>query len=203
MRALISLAGLAVALFVSTDIDNLFALLGFFLDHKHHRLHVVLGQYVGIMFLFSVSAIAASLSRVIPVAYVAWLGLVPVAIGLKKIWDWRSGAGEQAVRPQDAPKARASGTVATVALVCIANGGDNIGTYTPQFAVHSGAEVAVMGMVFAVMTGIWCLIGQGLVDHPAFRAPLRIYGHRIVPLVLIALGLATLYEGGAVGRFFH
>jgi cadmium resistance protein CadD (predicted permease) len=81
--------------------------------------------------------------------------------------------------------------------VTIANGGDNIGIYTPLFATRSGADIAVIGVVFAVLTATWCLVARWMVEHPLLGAPIRRYGHRVVPFVLIALGVLVLYEAGS------
>jgi len=199
MATLTTVAGLAVALFVSTNIDSLFVCLAFFSDPKYRRSHVVLGQYAGMAVIFAMSAVAASVSRAIPPGYVAWLGLLPIAIGCKKIWDWRLERGAQTAIPPAPSRIRGGGAITGVALVCVANGGDNIGAYVPQFAVHSGADVAVMGLVFAMMTGLWCALALAILGHPALKTPIRVYGHRVVPFILIGLGLATLYEGGAGG----
>ena len=45
--------------------------------------------------------------------------------------------------------------------VTMANGGDNIAVYTALFATCEGFEVPVIGIVFAVMTGAWCLTVSG------------------------------------------
>lgn len=203
MTALITVVGLAIALFVSTNIDSLFVLLAFFSDPKYHRSHVVLGQFAGLAVIFAASALAASVSRIIPLGYVAWLGLLPIAIGCKKLWDWRLEQGTQSGVPPLPSRKRGSGAIASVALVGLANGGDNMGVYIPQFAVHSGADVALMGLVFLCMNGLWCALASAILGHPALKTPIRVYGHRLVPFILILLGLATLYEGGIGGlRFF-
>lgn len=202
MTALIALAGVAVALYVSTNIDSLFVLLAFFSDPKYQRSHVVLGQYAGLVVIFAVSAVAASISRSIPLGTVAWLGLMPIAIGCKKMWDWRRERGTQGGSPPVPTRIPGSGAVMSVALVNIANGGDNVGAYIPQFAVHSGADVAVIGLVFLGLTGLWCAFALAILGHPALKTPIRVYGHRVVPFILIGLGLVTLYEGG-IGGFLR
>ncbi len=65
-----------------------------------------------------------------------------------------------------------------MATATLANSGDNISIYTPLFATRSAPEIAVAGVVFAIMTAIWCLLGHWLVHHPALGAPIRRYGHR-------------------------
>ena len=82
--------------------------------------------------------------------------------------------------------------LAQVTIVTIANGADNIAVYVPLFATRDGVAVAVMAAVFVVMIALWCIGARWLVHHPAAGAPLRRWGPRAVPWVLIALGLWIL-----------
>ena len=81
----------------------------------------------------------------------------------------------------------------SVALVTIANGGDNLGVYIPLFS-RDLPWFPIYAGVFAVMTGIWCAAGYWLVNHPVLGARIRQYGHRVFPWVLIALGLLILSD---------
>ena len=78
----------------------------------------------------------------------------------------------------------------------LANGGDNISIYTPLFAAHSGYDIAVIGVVFALMTLVWLWAAHWLTHHRTLGAPIRRYGHRVVPFVLIAIGILILHEAG-------
>lgn len=89
-----------------------------------------------------------------------------------------------------------------MAAVTIANGGDNIGIYTPLFATRTMADIAAIIAVFAAMTAILLVVAHFLVSHRAIGAPIRHYGHRIVPFVMLGLGLLILYEAGSVALFF-
>lgn len=143
--------------------------------------------------------VGSLISLVLAPAYVGLLGLLPVLIGLKKLFDLRQGAGEsEDEKPHDGG-AGALGRMASVAAVTIANGGDNIGIYTPLFATQRPVEIALVVAVFAVMTALWLGVAHWLVHHRRFGAPIRRYGHVVVPFVLIALGLFILYEAGSFG----
>jgi len=196
MLSLIYLVGLAIAIFVSTNVDGLFVLLGFFSDAKYRSFQVVAGQYIGNALLFAVSALAALATIAVPVDEVGWLGLIPIAIGCKKLYDLKSRPEINKNVAESRANSRGMRQIVAVAGVCIANGGDNIGVWTPQFAVHSGSEILVIGIVFVMMTGIWCLIAQRILEHPSLRTPIRVYGHRVVPFVLILLGVLTMRDGG-------
>jgi cadmium resistance protein CadD (predicted permease) len=190
------LLGLAVVLFVSTNIDDVFVLLGFFADPKFQARDVIIGQYAGIAALYGVSVAASLVSLLVPKAYIGLLGVFPIVIGANQLRHLLRGEEESEGELERHPDAGNGGRVLSVAAVTIANGGDNIGIYTPFFATRPGIEIAVIGVVFAVLTGVWCLAARWLVEHPLLGAPIRRYGHRIVPFVLIGLGVLIFYEAG-------
>ena len=68
-----------------------------------------------------------------------------------------------------------------------ANGGDNIGIYTPSFAIRSAHEIIVVALVFVVMTSLWCFVAHAIVNHPKLGSPTRRYGDRMIPVVLVGL----------------
>ena len=43
-----------------------------------------------------------------------------------------------------------------------------------------------------VMTALWCALAHWLVNHPTLGAPIRRYGHRILPFVLIGVGVMVM-----------
>jgi hypothetical protein len=77
MESSFALLGLAIALFASTNVDDVFVLVGFFADPKFRARDIVIGQYAGITALFGVSVVASLLSLVIPRAYLGLLGIAP------------------------------------------------------------------------------------------------------------------------------
>jgi cadmium resistance protein CadD (predicted permease) len=197
MESLVALLGLAVSLFVSTNADDLVVLVGFFADHRFSVRDIVAGQYAGLAVLFAVSVAASLLSLVIPSVYLGLLGIFPILIGLKKLVELRHHSAAT-----DQPTSRGAGTsygnIHAVALVTMANGGDNIAIYTPAFAVSSGGQIAVIAVVFVAMTALWCLIANWMVAHPKLGAPLRRYAHLFAPVILIGLGVAIIYNAGSV-----
>lgn len=185
-----------MVLFATTNVDDVFVLLGFFSDPKFHPRQIVIGQYLGIAVLYGVSVLASLLALVVPAAYIGLLGLAPIYLGARSLYSVWRGDDNDADESDGHRKAasRSTGNILTVATVTIANGGDNISIYTPLFATRPAIDIAVIGLVFTVLTAVWCRAGHWLVHHPALGAPLRRYGHRVVPYVLIGLGLFILYE---------
>ena len=191
------LLGLAIALFASTNVDDMFVLVGFFADPKFRPKDIVVGQYAGITALFALSLLGSLLALVISRAYIGLLGVVAIGVGAKKLFDsYRNH--EVAESPEHHETGRHT-RIATVALFTLANGSDNIGIYTPAFAIRSPFEIGMFAVIFAVMTGLWCFFAHWIVNHPTFGKPIRSYGHRVAPLVLIGIGASIMYDAGSFG----
>ncbi|MDL2408782.1 cadmium resistance transporter [Rhizobium calliandrae] len=198
MEYLLGTLGVAIILFASTNVDDIFVMLGFFADPKFRPREVVVGQYLGVAALYGASVLASLLSLVVPAAYMGLLGLAPIFLGLKKLWALRQGA-EADDNLEDHEKASAGhGKIAAVAAVTIANGGDNIGIYTPVFATRTIDQIAIVGIVFALLTALWLGAAHFLVNHRTIGAPIRRFGHWIVPFILVGLGILILHEAGTI-----
>lgn len=195
MEGLPALLAAAIVLFVVTNIDDIVILLGFFSDPKLTARQIAWGQFVGILGLYGVSVVASLLSLIVPAAYIGLLGLFPIAIGIKEGWELLRGGDEIA---DDVLGTFAHGNVLAVAAVTVANGGDNVSIYIPVFATQTALEIAVIGLVFLVMTAIWLAFAHWLTNHPTLGAPIRRYGQRAMPVVLIVLGIWILYEAGTL-----
>ena len=184
-----SLALLSTGAFVSTNIDDLFLLVGFFSDRSYSRVHIFGGQILGMAIIVAISLAAASAALAISPQRVGLLGVAPIVIGFGKLL--RLGKAEDEGQPT------AVG-VLQVATVTIVNGGDNIAAYTPIFATQGSGDMIATLAIFAVLTLVWCLAALGLVRHTALGKPLRRYGHVLLPFILIGLGGLILYRSGAI-----
>ena len=184
-----SLALLSTSAFVSTNIDDLFLLVGFFSDRSFSRGLIFAGQILGMAIIVAISLVAASAAALaISPAHVGLLGVAPIVIGIGKLL--RLGKEEEGQ-----PTAVGILQVATVTVV---NGGDNIAAYTPIFAIQGSREMSATLAIFGVLTLVWCFAALGLVRHTAVGKPLRRYGHVLLPFILIGLGGLILYRSGAV-----
>nr|WP_206068679.1 cadmium resistance transporter [Nonomuraea sp. FMUSA5-5] len=195
--------GQATGLFAVTNIDDLLVLALFFAQGAGRRgaaRRVVAGQYLGFLGLLAVAVAAGFGAALLPPAAVPYLGLLPLALGIKAAWQaWRDRhdgddpAGGPADRPAGGPK------VLEVAAVTFANGGDNIGVYVPVFATAGHGGTAVHAAVFLVLVAVWCAAGRFLATRRVVAGALSRWGHVLLPVVLIGLGLFILADGGAFG----
>jgi hypothetical protein len=77
------------------------------------------------------------------------------------------------------------------------------GSSLPGFCSKTGypprtdLRCLLVGLVFAGMTGIWCIAAIWLTNHRALGAPIRYFANRLVPFLLIGLGLLILIKSGA------
>lgn len=179
-------------MFVSTNIDDIFVLMLFFANKDFTPLQVVVGQYLGIGLLVGISIVISLAALLFPANLIGLLGFVPIALGIKNLVDLRRKKLDD--EQQAITSNRNSLRWLTVGVVTISNGADNIGVYVPLFANSSVNEIALIAIIFALMVAVWCGIGYALVQAPLIGDPLRRYGHRILPFVLIGLGIYILAE---------
>ena len=197
---LLAISGIAIVVFASTNMDDLLILAVFFANPRMRIGAVVAGQLLGVAVLVLASAVAALLAMVVPGEWIALLGLVPLALGLRLLLALFSKAGD---RDEETAAALAgqhlsirSGFIAqslTVAGVTLANGGDNLGVYIPLFATAPLA-IGSYVVVFAVMTAVWCALAYSMVNNPLIGDRIRRHGHGLLPVVLIGLGLYILAD---------
>ncbi|MFE4537515.1 cadmium resistance transporter [Streptomyces scopuliridis] len=193
--------GQAAGLFAVTNIDDILILALFFAQgagHRHSTRRIVLGQYLGFAAILAVAVAAAFGATFLPESAIPYLGLLPLALGLNAAWQvWKShrDGGET-----DEAEARQGGPgLLEVAAVTFANGGDNIGVYVPVFATAGVGGMSVYAVVFLVLVAVWCFAGKFFATRPAIAKVLARWGHILLPVVLIAIGLLILIEGGAFG----
>lgn len=201
MVDLINLVTLGISAFVATNIDDIFILMILFSGSSltFPARQVVLGQYIGMGLLVAISALGSLIPLLIPLHLIGLLGLVPIAIGIKKLIQVvrkKNDAGDptqiiQEKNPRN--KYRSYLSFLTVTTVTFSNGGDNIGVYTPMFSKYNSiAEITILVTIFMVMTGVWCIAAYYLVNHPLIASKIRRIGHFVLPFILIGLGIYIL-----------
>lgn len=184
----------ATAAFVATNLDDFVLLMVFFsqVPSRFSDRQIFWGRYLGFAALVALSLPGFFGGLVLPKAYIGLLGLVPIAIGLKQLFK---PADEAEVQLANAPKLPlVNAQMAAIAGITLANGGDNIGIYVSLFAGQTWAELGLTLLVFGVLVDLWYWLAQALVSHPLVGHRLTTVGHRLMPLVLIGLGLFILID---------
>lgn len=186
-------------MFAVTNVDDLVLLALFFARGVTAR--VVVGQYLGFGVLLGVSVVGALGAGLLPASVLPWLGLVPLFLGLRAAWQtWRPGGAvgddqKDDRKEREEPTAAPGPSVWAVATVTIANGGDNIGVYVPVFAVAGTTGLIGYVVVFLVLVGVWCVAGRFLATRPPVARALARWGHVVLPVVLVGVGVLVLLGG--------
>ena len=190
---------LAVVAFTSTNLDDLFLLSCLFVDVKFSTRSIIIGQFIGMSVLVLASVLIAWFAVAIPGGWLALLGLAPLFLGATRFWKlWqerqanRTLSSSEFVGPEQLNWTKSRYAVWTVMILTVANGGDNLSVYIPLFSVQLGM-LPIYLTVFALMTGLWCLLAYHLTNHPLLRERLKRYGRILIPFVLVGIGLRVLW----------
>ena len=187
--------GQAAGLFAVTNVDDIVLLALFFARGAGHRdttRNVAAGQYLGFTAILAVAVAAAFGATFLPDRATPYLGLLPLALGIKaavQAWRHRGDAEEDAETNPDVPR------ILEAATVTFANGGDNIGVYVPVLATAGPGGMTVYAVVFLILVAVWVAAGRFFATRPLIAKALSRWGHVVLPVVLIGVGLLILLGG--------
>ncbi|NBK21271.1 MAG: cadmium resistance protein CadD [Spirochaetia bacterium] len=186
----------AIVVFISTSIDDLVLLILFHSQAttRVQRISILVGQILGIGVLVGISLVGSYLaSRMLEGWVIGLLGFIPIMLGIKAM------LGRQEKKEESVNAGRKS-LLATVTLVTIASGGDNLGIYIPWFATLDGAYLGLTMLVFLVFTLIFWSLGYLLANQSHIKTLLSRFSAVLVPVVFLLLGLIILSENGTFAK---
>lgn len=183
----LSLLATGLLVFISTDIDDYLLLVVFLADRRLSARQVLVGQYLGFVSLLAVGMAGSCLAMVMPSRWLGLLGIWPLLIGLHRLFD----RDRKAIAGNALAAASTKNTLA-VALVTIANGGDNVTAYVPLFAGLTTVQKMTVTSEFLLLVGVWYLAARYLVNHPVIGGVVRRVAVAILPYVLMGLGVWIL-----------
>ena len=200
----------AIVSFASTNIDDLFLLILFFsqINNVMKKRHIIIGQYLGIGALTTISIIGALGVSVISPKYVGLLGLVPIYLGIKTYVDYKKeikdngDTGQRELQNRENSKLEdtadtqrnrikifiksfISPSIVKVFSVTFANGGDNLGVNIPLFTSMSLVGILVTVIIFILLTALWCFIALKLTERPFVQRNIEKYKNIFVPIIYI------------------
>lgn len=190
----------ALVLFAVTNIDHLILLTLWFV-HGHQRpgttLRICAGQYLGFSAILAATVILNLISGfVIPESQLHLLGLIPLILGVKagigEILERRESNDSRDAQSAESKLEGKPVSVGAVALVTIANGGDEIGVYLPVFALSAWWQVAMFCAVFLVLAGALLALAWFITGRLGLAEVLERFEAVLFPSVLILLGVLIL-----------
>ena len=190
----------AIGLFAATNIDDIIVLSLFFARGAGQRgttARILAGQYLGFAgILVAAILVTTGAGAFLPPAAIPYFGLIPLGLGLWAAWEAWRGYGD------DDDEAKVAGKkvgVGTVAGVTFANGGDNIGVYTPVFLSVEPLAVVAYCVIFLALVAVLVALARFVATRPPIAEVLERFEHILFPIVLIGLGIVILVSGGAFG----
>lgn len=188
-----------ITAFTATNLDDLVILTLLFsqVNTTFRRRHIVIGQYLGFCTLIVASMVGFLGGLILPSHWVGLLGLVPITIGLNKLFNPdkdSSSESEFDLTRTSAFASFVSPQAYSVAAITIANGSDNVGIYMPLFAHTTLYSLLVIVAVFLLLVGVWCYVTYKLTCQSAISDLLTRHGNNLVPFVLIGLGVFIILD---------
>ena len=190
----------AIGLFAATNIDDIIVLSLFFArgaGQSGTTARILAGQYLGFAgILVAAILVTTGAGAFLPPAAIPYFGLIPLGLGLWAAWQAWRGDGD------DDDEAKVAGKkvgVGTVAGVTFANGGDNIGVYTPVFLSVEPLAVVAYCVIFLALVAVLVALAKFVATRPPIAEVLERFEHILFPIVLIGLGIVILVSGGAFG----
>lgn len=190
MSEVLITVGVGVAAFVSTNLDNLFLLMAMMKGSSLGARAVVLGYGSAMALVLAVGTLGSYAGDLVADAWLRYLGLIPLAMGVWRLWDLRRGVDPNA--KESAPSQ--AGGAASVFGVMLANSGDSLGVFTSLMSETSELLVLVIFATALAMSGLWVAAARWLVEHPALAPHLRRLDRYLVPILLLAIGIYILSD---------
>lgn len=181
MTQYLAVLSASITTFAATNIDDAFLLTLFFARRIPTR-RIVAGQYLGFAAIVGISLIGVRGALAIPHRWIHFLGVLPLAIGVKRLLQ---------ARRSDTKEPRITESMASIALLTLSNGADNISVYVPFFVIGR-AQLWLILSTYAALVAVWCFVGRWLGSHSLALRSLDRWGHWAVPLVFVGLGIYVL-----------
>lgn len=190
----LTVAGVAVAAFASTNVDNLLMSGAMVAAAKPNRVRrILVGQVLSAVAVVGLAGGAAIVLSAFSARLIGLLGLVPLALGVRALAALR----DPEVRSGRAKHPLAGGFFLSL-LIGFGSSGDNLAVYIPLLrAGGTGSGLATVG-VFAVLEALLIVVAVGAGRHPATLRVLDRGGVFVTPVLYVAIGVIILLRAGTI-----
>ena len=190
MGETLAIVGLTVVGFVATNIENLVLLVAWQIAPESRAGLIFVGYALAMTALMSLCFMIALSAAFVPVEYLGFLGVAPLALGVKKLWElWRRKEG---MSDESLPVEGAGSVVLSVGLTQSGNGVNTIVVFIPLLADTASDLDLLIAFCFAAVALIWFAASRFLAQKVRSLALIGRYGDYIAPLVMMAVGLYIL-----------
>ena len=194
IETILTVFPLVAAAFASTNMDNLLLMVGWMMSGKIPRTTILAGYVLGMLGVLLVSYAMGLLSYLVPIQFLGYLGVVPIGLGFKMLWDlWRSTPHEDDFDLNSAGTGSMA-LILAIALTQLSNGVDTVLVLSPALADSlEGVDRVIIGS-FAVMVGVWFGFAGWLSHHAQRIGLITKIGSWLAPFVMITVGIYILAD---------
>ena len=190
MYDLLAVVVISGAGFLSTSLDNLLLLIGFYGSPGYGIRSSTLAYVLAVAIVAGLAFVLGGVADAVPAPYLGYLGIIPIALGLYHLF--------RLVLPmEDVLEVADRGGPARfwpVLMVMLANSGDSLAVYLSIFAdTRRGYEPLIVATMLAGALGI-CGLARWLVNRQAVSGAIRRVGRYALPVLLIAIGIYVLAD---------
>jgi cadmium resistance protein CadD (predicted permease) len=191
----LSIASLAAVSYVSTNLDNLVLLSAYGAKPGTGPLFVKL-TFVFVCFVVLLGSLAlARAADSLPTVDIRYLGLIPLTLGAYQLVQLTMGqGGEKAGEPDKTPGPIGLAAYFGFALILLANSSDSVSIMTPLFADLKPGFVLICLAAAVTAAILMGSLANYLVRHPPMRFSIEKIGKRLLPFLLIGIGLLILTD---------
>ena len=182
MNAHLTVLAASVGTFAVTNVDDVCLLTLYFARRVPAR-RIIAGQYLGFSAIILLSLIGVLAALAIPQGWSRVLGVLPLALGVRELYRSK-------FRRSSTSTASGHGVI-SIALITLSGGADNVGVYVPFFLANRPYLWMVL-LCYGICIGVLCFVGKGVGTHPAVLRRIDRWGHWLLPVVLIGLGIYIL-----------
>jgi len=188
---MIAIIPVAAGAYAATNMDNFILLVALLARYRKHTVNVIAGFFASILILAFVGLWIGKAANIVPVEYLGLLGFVPVSIGVVELIQLRRGnANVTEAKEESADGAQKVFT--TTLGTQLGNGADTVVVFGILFIDSMPAGDILTIATFAAMAFIFVSVGIYAVRHPALCERIDRYAHRVMPFVLIFVGIYVM-----------
>ena len=177
--------------FVSTSMDNLFLLITYTLHPKYGIAKVRAGYLLAVLIMLGLCVAVAQGVQLLPVHIVPWIGLIPIAIGLYELWLLRRGGPATAAEAEEIGGS-GRGSVFAITMIMLTHSWDSIAVLAPLLSDTRSGLIGWMAVSVVCAAALLTFFAQKAVGHEKIRIQLARYAPKVLPFLLIAVGLYIL-----------
>jgi cadmium resistance protein CadD (predicted permease) len=188
LTEILASVGLVLGSFVATNVDNLVLLVGWLSIHRTGSRSILIGYCLGMGALLALAFGFGLAANLIPIEFIGYLGVVPIALGLKLLADrWRK-------REHAAVGTLETGGALSVAVAItqLANGVDTVLVFAPLLADSSERIDFLIVASFGLIALLWFGLARMLSTRAARLESFERVGEWLAPLVMVGIGIYIL-----------